>query len=78
VRHLPTSDLGEFIAELREALYTSCRELSIAPLRDALDAWRETALTLSDPLSRATLLSDRTADDYVDAARPELEDQSSS
>lgn len=69
VRYLPVEDLHEFVSEMRDSLYQACREFSLTPLQDSLDAWRETALMLRDPLSRETLLGDD--DDYVDAARPE-------
>ncbi len=70
VRYLPAEDLHEFIAEIRDSLYQACREFSPGPLQESLDAWRETALTLRDPLSRETLLGSND-DGYVDAARPE-------
>jgi hypothetical protein len=73
VRYLPAEDLHEFVTEIHEALYQSCREFSLEPLHDSLDAWRETAMALRDPLSRETLLHDSHDDDYVDVPRPEGE-----
>lgn len=72
VRYLPAEDLHEFVTEIHDALYQSCREFSLEPLHDALDAWRETAMALRDPLSRETLLQDGD-DDYVEVPRPEGE-----
>lgn len=40
-------------------------------IRDDAVAWRETATTLRDPLSRETLLGDYGEDDYVDASMPD-------
>jgi Family of unknown function (DUF6247) len=71
VRHLPSEDAAEFVRDISEALYASCRELSATPLAEVIDAWRATAESLSDPLSRETLLGQSSADDYVEAARPE-------
>jgi Family of unknown function (DUF6247) len=73
VRYLPAEDLHDFVTEMHDALYQSCREFSLEPLHDALDAWRETAMALRDPLSRETLLHDSHGDDYVEVARPEGE-----
>jgi hypothetical protein len=72
VRYLPVEDLHEFVTEIHDALYQSCREFSLEPLQDSLDAWRETAMALRDPLSRETLLQD-SHDDYVEVPRPEGE-----
>jgi hypothetical protein len=71
VRHLPASDLHEFVVEMRDALYQACREFSLEPIQESLDAWRETAMALRDPLSRETLLGEQGDDDYVEAQRPE-------
>ena len=72
VRHLPPEDAVEFVHDIAEALYASCREKSSAPVAAALDDhWRATAEALSDPLSRETLLGSSSADDYVEVARPE-------
>jgi len=72
VRYLPVEDLHEFVTEMHDALYQSCREFSLEPLQDSLDAWRETAMALRDPLSRETLLAD-SDDDYIEVTRPEGE-----
>jgi hypothetical protein len=72
VRYLPVEDLHDFVTEIHDALYQSCREFSLEPLQDSLDAWRETAMALRDPLSRETLLHD-SPDDYVEVPRPEGE-----
>lgn len=71
LRYLPMEDLSEFVAEIREVLYTACREHSVEQIEESLDAWRETALALRDPLSRETLLSKNKASDYVEAKRPD-------
>lgn len=71
VRHLPAEDAAEFVRDISEALYASCRELSATPLAEVIDAWRATAEALSDPLSRETLLGHSSADDYVEAVRPQ-------
>jgi len=71
-RHLPVGDLQELVAEMRDALYRACREFSVEPLQESLSAWRETAMMLRDPLAHETLLGEGD-DDYVDAARPEVE-----
>jgi hypothetical protein len=71
VRHLPADDTAEFVRDISEALYASCRELSAIPLAEVVEAWRASAEALSDPLSRETLLGQSSADDYVEAARPE-------
>ncbi len=45
----------------------ACREFSLEPLNETLDAWRETANMLGDPLSAEALLGDSTDEDYVEA-----------
>lgn len=72
-RYLPAEDLEEFVTEVRDALYQACLEFSLEPLHEALDAWRETAMTLRDPLSAKTLLSDGSDEDYVEVTRPQGE-----
>jgi hypothetical protein len=71
LRTLPREDLGEFVQEVRDALFASCRELSLVPLQETLDGWHATAEALSDDLSRETLLGDASEDDFVAAERPE-------
>jgi hypothetical protein len=71
LRHLPKEDAMEFISDIGTALYESCRAMSAAPLAATLDDWKATAEALSDSLARETLLGESTADDYVEAARPE-------
>jgi hypothetical protein len=75
LRYLPTQDLQEFVAEIRELLYAACREHTLDPLDESLDAWRETALMLRDPLSRETLTAKNKPKDYVDVNRPEDDNQ---
>jgi hypothetical protein len=72
-RYLPAEDLEEFVTEVRDALYQAWREFSLEPLHEALDAWRETAMMLRDPLSAETLLGDSSDEDYVEVARPQDE-----
>jgi hypothetical protein len=50
-RYLPTGDLDEFVTEVRDALYRACREFSLEPLNQTLDAWRETANMLGESTS---------------------------
>ena len=71
VRHLPKEDAMEFITDIGEALYESCRTMSTAPLVAAVDDWKATAEALSDSLARETLLGDNAASDYVEVERPE-------
>jgi hypothetical protein len=71
LRVLPRDDLDEFVQEVRDALFASCRELSLAPLQDTLDGWRATADALGDDLSRETLLGTADEGDFVEAERPE-------
>jgi len=73
MRHLPPGDLREFVAEMRDALYHACREFSLEPVQETLEAWHETAMTLRDPLARETLLGKSDDEDYVEAHRPEGE-----
>lgn len=74
VRYLPVEDLHEFVTEMRDALIEACREFSLEPLQESLEAWRETAMALRDPLTRETLLGDGDDRDYVEVARPESSD----
>lgn len=77
VRHLPADDAAEFVRDVSEALYASCRELSLAPLSEVVDAWRATAEALADPLSRETLLGSSDSADYVEVQRPRESDADS-
>lgn len=72
VRHLPAEDASEFVREISDALYASCREMSLSPLASVIESWKATAEALSDPLARETLLGDNSDDDYVEASRPEV------
>ncbi|MGH2741440.1 MAG: DUF6247 family protein [Thermoleophilaceae bacterium] len=71
LRALPREDLAEFVQEVRDALFASCRELSLNPLQDTLDGWKATAEALSDELSRETLLGAPDEEDFVEVERPE-------
>lgn len=76
VRFLPPEDAEEFVRDIGDALYTSCREMSMTPLATTLDDWKATAESLSDALARETLLGDSSDDDYVEAVRPERSEES--
>jgi len=71
LRELDVDDLREFVDEIRAAIGDSLPELDARPVRDVIDAWRTTADTLRDPLSRETLLGRSSDEMYVEAGRPE-------
>lgn len=69
VRHLPAEDAMEFVRDIGEALYASCREMSTGPVAAVLSDWKATAEALSDPLARETLLGQSSEADYVEVTR---------
>ncbi|HYM53747.1 MAG TPA: hypothetical protein VES97_00180 [Solirubrobacteraceae bacterium] len=71
MRRLPAEDATEFLRDIGDALYESCRTMSAAPLAVVVDAWKATAEALDDPLARETLLGASTPEDYVEAKRPQ-------
>jgi hypothetical protein len=71
VGRLPTEDATEFVRDIGDALYESCRTMSVAPLVSTVDDWKTTADALDDPLARETLLGASTPNDYVEVDRPQ-------
>jgi hypothetical protein len=71
LRFLDPDDLTEFVVELRGSLVLAVREQSSTPLRETLQAWRDTAEALSDPARRAILLGGSGGDDFIEVSRPE-------
>ena len=71
MRQLPAEDAAEFLRDVGDALYESCRTMSAAPLTAVIDDWKATAEALDDPLARETLLGASTPEDYVEAERPQ-------
>lgn len=71
LRVFEKADLEEFAAELHEALIAANSDNDIAPVFQALDAWRRTARQLEDPLRRSVLMGEKDISDFVDAGRPE-------
>jgi len=71
IRSLPIDDLGEFAAELGEALTAASADGSTDAVDAVVHAWRTTARQLEDPLRQRVLLSRRVdPSDYVDVERP--------
>lgn len=71
LREFDLDDLTTFVVELRRAISEALSQLESTPIVGVLGGWRKTADALSDPLSRGTLLGRGTADEYVEARRPE-------
>lgn len=69
MRRLPAEDAAEFLHDVGDALYESCRSLSITPLSTVVDDWRATAEALDDTLARETLLGASSSNDYIEAKR---------
>lgn len=64
-------ELAEFVSEMREAIAIGAKEVSAAPVLDVLAAWRMTADSLEDPLSRETLLGPVDSAALEEVGRPE-------
>src|ERR1035437_2866073 len=68
---LDSSDLHEFVDELRGALSEALGSLDDVQLKDVLAAWHETALVLGDELSREVLLGQSDEADFAEVGGPE-------
>lgn len=71
LRFFDGDDRREFATELEDAMAISIADGSLDHLHQIVDAWRTTADTLEDPLSREVLLGHFDPTDFVDAPRPE-------